>query len=539
MIALLGAHNVQQQSSFQSRKIESGELSEEFTFLDENIPSKEGVNFTQSDGRVNVSSVTRDHKDNFRNKDAGSTQSQNLFPEEKRPNIVFVLADDLGWHDVGYHGSIIDTPNIDHLAAEGVKLENYYVSSWCAPSRVNLLTGRYRIRTGLYGDVCDFMGIHEITLADKLYEAGYYTAMVGKWHLSGFQHRECYPAHRGFQTFLGFHGGSQNYFTHRRGGSNSEYDFWANDTSIGREYDGRYSTMVYAEEAQRIIRHHRTEQPLFLYLSFQAVHSPLLVPSAYEDKYRTGIEDDKRRVYAAMTSCMDEAIGNVTDTLKETGLWNKTVFIFSSDNGGTPTFGGSNWPLRGRKGLWYEGGIRAVGFVNSYLLSNHVTGSTNHELIHITDWFPTLLRLAKTDLHRLKPLDGIDQWETISQGKKTNRKEVLLNFLPGNISGNINENREGEATADYFDTMPFAAIRVGDWKLLTGNKDSIGNWEKPAELGMLIIQPQNHGRIELYNVKKDPEERENMADENTLKVHELLLKLKEYSKLVNNDVRLA
>ncbi|XP_077870303.1 arylsulfatase I-like [Saccoglossus kowalevskii] len=469
---------------------------------------------------------------------AHSGDKEDIQPDS-RPNIVFVLADDLGWHDVGYHDSVIKTPNIDQLAAEGVKLENYYVSSWCAPSRVNLMTGRYRIRTGLYGDVCDFMGIHETTLADKLYEAGYYTAMVGKWHLSGFEHAECYPTHRGFQTFLGYHGGSQNYFTHRRGGPHAPYDFWANDTSIAVKYEGQYSTMIFADEAQRIIRQHNTKQPLFLYLSFQAVHVPLLVPPSYEDQYRSLIEDDKRRVYAAMASCMDEAIGNVTATLKEKGLWNNTVFIFSSDNGATPTDGGSNWPLRGRKGLWYEGGIRAVGFVNSHLLSDHVTGTTNHELIHVTDWFPTLLRLAKADLHGLKPLDGIDQWETISRGNVTNRKEVLLNFIPGDTNGVVNENHEGEATADYFDTMPFSAIRVGDWKLLTGNSVIEGNWVKPVELGLRFIRPKKHGRVELYNIKEDPKERKNQANKNKEKLHELLRKLKHYSEQINTDVRMA
>ncbi|XP_070538704.1 arylsulfatase B-like isoform X1 [Ptychodera flava] len=453
--------------------------------------------------------------------------------ESGLPNIVFIMADDLGWGDVGYHDSIIKTPNIDRLASEGVKLENYYGSTWCAPSRLNLMTGRYRIHTGLYGDVCDFMALSETTVAEKLREAGYYTALVGKWHLGGFYNTECNPPQRGFDTFFGYLGGCHGYYTHRRGGPRAKYDLFANDTAVGPDYEGQYSTFIFTKEAQRIVEQHSkrpTEQPLFLYLSYQAVHTPLEVPEEYENIYKNVIEDDDRRIYAAMTTCMDEAIGNVTETLKSTGLWENTVLIFSSDNGATPSGGGSNWPLRGHKGVWYEGGIRLVSFVTSPLLTDQVKGTVNNELIHMTDWFKTMLYLAKGNLKGTKPLDGYNQWETISMGKTTDRKEILHNLIPG-------DQADTEGSIDgFFDRMPFATLRVGKWKLLTGNIVNEGSWTKPAEMGFHIYGPGNHGSIELYNIEEDPEERNNLAQTNTVKLRELYRTLQRYSATINKDV---
>ncbi|XP_077995700.1 arylsulfatase B-like [Glandiceps talaboti] len=454
-------------------------------------------------------------------------------PEVKPPHIVFIMADDLGWYDVSYHGSTIKTPNIDQHAHEGVRLENYYVSSWDASSRLNFMTGRYRIHTGLYGDVCDYMGIGETTLAEKLRQSGYNTALVGKWHLGGLENPVCNPSQRGFDSFFGLIGDDQNYYRHRRD-TQGEDDLWANTTVVGQKFAGKYSTHLFAREAQRIIRQHDTDTPLFLYLSFQAVHTPLYVPTQYEHMYNKTIKDSNRRIFAGMATCMDEAIGNVTETLKQKGLWENTVLIFSSDNGGIPTGGGSNWPLRGHKGLWYEGGIKAVGIVNSPLLPEKVRGTLNQELMHMTDWFKTLIHLARGFLSGTKPLDGYNQWSSISEGEKTKRKTILLNFIPGADHG-INDPR----ISKYFDAMPFATIRSGSWKLLTGNIENEGPWTTPPELGFKIEVPRNHGNLELYNIHDDPEERNNLVDINKSKLNDMLKLLYSYSKTVNKKVRLS
>ncbi|XP_078000474.1 arylsulfatase I-like [Glandiceps talaboti] len=460
-----------------------------------------------------------------------------LVTASTRPHIIFILADDLGWSDVGYHGSIIKTPNIDRLAAEGVKLENYYVAYQCSPSRSLLMTGRYMTHTGLQHLAIAMMQpsclpLDEVTLPQKLQQYGYSTHMVGKWHL-GFYKKECLPNYRGFQSFLGFYQPLEDYFYHNI--STDDYrgwDFRRNDDVVAEQYSGQYSTHVFTEEAQHIITNHDNSQPLFLYLSFQAVHTPLQVPSRYSDLYKDLIPDnEERRIYAGMTTCMDEAIGNVTRTLQQTGLWENTVLIFSTDNGGV-TWLGTNWPLRGGKTSLYEGGIRAVGFVNSPLLGDHVRGTATKELIHMSDWFPTLVRLAGGTLIGNKKLDGYNQWETISQGAPTVRNEILLNIDPLYKSPSINKiNGEKWADNQHFNISIRAGIRAGEWKLMTGSAGN-GSWVPPLESTTKAIHPERSSTkvIQLFNIVSDPYERYNRAEEQPAVVEALLKKLSYYYK---------
>ncbi|XP_070542676.1 arylsulfatase B-like [Ptychodera flava] len=450
-----------------------------------------------------------------------------------RPHIVFILADDLGWDDVGYHGSIMKTPNIDALAAGGVKLENYYMPSLCTPSRSVLLTGRYEIHTGLqHGTILMLQPLclpfDEITLPQKLKEYGYSTNMVGKWHL-GFYTKNCLPNHRGFDNFLGFYQAMEDYYYHNIStGSFNGWDFRRNDEPAHREYNGKYSTHIYAQEAENIIMNHDETTPLFLYLSFQAVHTPLQVPSEYSDMYKDIIpNDESRRTYAGMVTCMDEAVGNVTMALQKRGLWENTVLIFSTDNGGLH-FLGSNWPLRGGKGTLYEGGVHGVGFVNSPLLSDQVRGTVSHELIHISDWFPTLIQVAGGNLIGGRKLDGYNQWETISQGAPSVRQEMLLHIDPlytavKNVKDDIYSDNP------YFNISMRAAIRVCDWKLITGAPGN-ASWMAPSESGMDSVHPEKTpGKaVQLYNIAQDPYEKYNLAEAKPDIVIELLWRLRQY-----------
>ncbi|KAK7474506.1 hypothetical protein BaRGS_00034260 [Batillaria attramentaria] len=289
------------------------------------------------------------------------------------PNIVFVLADDLGFHDVGYHGSRIRTPNLDRLAAEGVKLENYYIHTGLQHRHI-----RSSQPNGLPLD--------SPTLADQLRVAGYSTHMVGKWHL-GFYKSDYLPNNRGFDSFYGFLNGNEDYYTHM---CVDRLDLYQ-DLRPDRSQNGTYSTHLFTEKAIRVIKTHNQSKPLFLYLAYQAVHGPLEVPDSYTEQYKD-IKDTNRKIYAGMVTCMDEGIGALTGALQKAGLWQQTIFIFSTDNGGQRRRGGNNWPLRGNKNSLFEAGVRAVGFVTSPLLQK--TGYVNTRLIHVSDWFPTLVGIA-------------------------------------------------------------------------------------------------------------------------------------------------
>jgi len=236
----------------------------------------------------------------------------------KPPHILFLLADDLGWSDVGFHGSKIKTPNIDKLASEGVILDNYYVLPICTPTRSALMTGMYPIHTGLqhlvllatspYG-----LPLNITTLPQKLKESGYATHMVGKWHL-GYNKWEYTPTYRGFDTFYGYYNGQEDHYTHK---VLDILDFRDNKEPV-RNLNGKFGTFTHAERAEKIIKSHNSSTPLFLYMAFQNVHVPLQAPQQYIDKY-SFIEDENRRTYAGMVDIMDEAIGNITEAMKDAG----------------------------------------------------------------------------------------------------------------------------------------------------------------------------------------------------------------------------
>ncbi|XP_070570424.1 arylsulfatase B-like [Ptychodera flava] len=461
----------------------------------------------------------------------------------RRPHIVFILADELGWHDIGYHGGRVQTPVLDRLAMQGIKLENYYVQPMCTPTRSQLMSGRYQIHTGLqhsviFPDQRLCLPTDEVTVADKLKEAGYSTHMVGKWHL-GHYTEACLPTQRGFDSFFGFYNCAVDYYTYDKG----KYyvfknktrlhmrgkDLWRNDREFeAPKYQGKYQSMVFAEEAQGVLRNHDPDVPLFLYLAFGAVHIPLQVPKKYEDIYRD-VKDDSRRILLAMATCMDEAIGNITRTLKDTGIWNNTIFIFSTDNGAATAFGGSSWPLKGGKTSLFEGGIRAVGFINSPLFPSRLWGTVNRQLIHVSDWFPTLVRIAGGQLRGTKPLDGYDQWDTIIQGTPSPRREILINIDPmipceGCAQQSPWDHKE-------FDVRVHAGIIAGDWKLVTGNPNH-NYWVAPPETpGLKNIYPHEPGKmLWLYNIASDPNEENDLSEDFPGIVDALLDRLAQYNE---------
>lgn len=402
-----------------------------------------------------------------------------------KPNIVYILADDLGWKDVGYHGSDIKTPHIDKLAKTGARLEQFYAQPMCTPSRAALMTGRYPFRYGLetlvipsgatYGLPTD-----EWLLPQALKEAGYSTAIIGKWHL-GHAEAKYWPRQRGFDYQYGPLIGEIDYFTHKQHGV---VDWYRNNKKVNEK---GYSTTLLGNDAVNLIDKHNPAVPLFLYLAFNAPHKPYQAPDEYFDQYKN-IADPSRRAYAASITAMDEQIGRVMEALARKKMLDNTIVIFQSDNGGTfnPMFAGEgdssqlkipcdNGPYRDGKGSLYEGGTRVVALVN---WPNHIKPGVVEGMMHMVDMYPTLVALAGGSTTKAKPLDGMNVWETISDNKPSPRTELVYNI-----------------------ELFRAGIRDGDWKLI---------W--PALLPSIP---------ELYNIAEDPSEKNNIAHQYPGKVTEL------------------
>jgi len=413
----------------------------------------------------------------------------------KRPNILFIIADDIGWKDVGFHGSDIQTPNLDRLAAGGVVLNQFYSLPMCTPTRACVMTGRYPFRYGLQTGVIPTgqtygLSTDERTLANALKETGYATAIVGKWHL-GHGDKKYWPQQRGFDHQYGPLIGEIDYFTHEASGV---VDWYRNGQVVEEE---GYSTTLLGREAVKLIEEHNPDKPLFLYLAFNAAHTPYQAPEEYLKKY-SSIEDASRRAYAGSISAMDEQIGHVVDALASKHMLENTFIVFMSDNGGTrnPMFSGAiadvsnvrlpcdNGPYREGKGTNYEGGTRVVAFAN---WPGHIKpGTTEDGLIHTADWYPTILSLAGAEQVQSKPLDGMDMQATLLTGTPSPRTEIVYNIEPFR-----------------------AALREGDWKLL---------WRTTLP-----------SSVELYNLATDPSESKNLAAEYPEKVAALQKRISELS----------
>jgi arylsulfatase A-like enzyme/dienelactone hydrolase len=404
-----------------------------------------------------------------------------------RPNIVYFLIDDLGYADVGFMGSKdVRTPAIDRLAKEGVILSSFYVQPVCSPTRSTLMTGRYVTRTGVYNVVRPGapwgLPLAERTLPQALREAGYTTAICGKWHLGEFQ-PEYLPMRRGFDHQYGHMFGALDYFTHLRDG---KPDWYRDDKPLQEQ---GYTTHLIAKEACRLIREQPAGKPLFLYVPFNGVHAPYEVPPRYKQAFPN--LRGNRQTMAAMLAVVDEAIGQITAALEEEGLRKNTLIVFASDNGGpAPGRVSHNTPLRAGKGTIYEGGVRACAFAT---WPGHLpAGKIITEPMHMVDWYPTLLKLAGASLEQKLALDGLDAWPMLTQGAKSPHDAILL---------------AGTAPTRM-------ALRMGDWKLLL-RADGPTAEETPAG------GDTGTGEVELYNLAEDIGESRNLAAAEPQRVKEM------------------
>jgi arylsulfatase B len=340
----------------------------------------------------------------------------------RQPNIIVLLADDLGFADVGFRGGEIETPSIDRLAREGVVLDRYYVAPICSPTRAALMTGRDPIKLGIaYDQINPWNNVglapSETTLAELLKGDGYQTALVGKWHLGHTQQPQL-PNAQGFDHFYGHLHTNTNYYKHTR---ENGHDLQQNGNSVSAS--GEYLTHLVAREAVRVIRERDASRPFFLYVPFTAPHSPMQAPKATIEKYAKLPKTAYRNVYAAMVDEMDQAIGQILAVLDEEQIAEETIVVFSSDNGGSDVYGGTNAPLRGFKGQTFEGGIR-VGAVIRWP-DQLEGGRTVEQMVTVMDLMPTLASAAGVPIQRAVRLDGIDMWPAIARDQQVLREKPV------------------------------------------------------------------------------------------------------------------
>ena len=401
-----------------------------------------------------------------------------------KPNILLIVGDDMGYSDIGFHGcKYIPTPNLDALAKSGVRFSSGYVTGpYCSPTRAALLTGRYQNRFGHEfnpSGAAAGMPIGETTIADRLKSAGYVTGLIGKWHLGNQEAMQ--PQKRGFDEFFGFLGGAHSYFE-----SNG---ILRGNTPV-TEFD--YATDAFGREAVSFIERHQSK-PWFLYLAFNAVHTPMHATDDRLAKF-TGIADKQRRTYAAMMLAMDEAIGKVRRKLADAGLEQNTLVFFISDNGG-PTMpgvtvnGSRNEPLRGSKRTTLEGGVR-VPFLVSW--PARVKPGVYDQPVNQIDLSATALAAAGIEIKPEWKLDGVD----------------LVPFITGAA-------KESPHDALYWRFGAQMAVRSGEYKLVrydTNADTGTGKRNQPVSAA------------KLYNLANDIGETKDLAAAEPDKVKELQAK---------------
>jgi arylsulfatase A-like enzyme len=421
----------------------------------------------------------------------------------ERPNIVFILGDDLGWTDLGCYGSkYYETPNIDRLAEGGTRFTNGYTCGPnCQPTRAALMSGQYGPRTGVYtvGNINRFdwqtrplrpvdnvtaLPLEKITIADTLKSAGYATGMFGKWHLGNTP--PYHPSRRGFDEAIESAGQHFNFKTHPP----TDYP------------KGQYLADFLTDHAVDFIERHK-DGPFFLYLPHYCVHSPHDAKPELIAKFKDKppVNGHNSPVYAAMIASLDESVGRITKKLDELGIADNTLVIFSGDNGGVGgyeraglTKGGitDNAPLKGGKGMLYEGGVR-----NSYIFrwKNKIKpGATNDTPINSVDLYPTLVEVSGAKAPSDYTLDGVSYAGLLTGAKKSLDRDAIYWHFPGYLGAGPGQWR----------TKPAGAVRSGDWKLIEYFED---------------------GQQELYNLANDIGEEHNLAKDNSAKVNELHDKL--------------
>jgi len=339
-----------------------------------------------------------------------------------QPNILFIIADDLGWGDVSYHNKEVITPNLNRLRKQGTTLTRHYSTPVCSTTRGAILTGRNPIVTGVFN--YSPLPVKEILLPQLLKQSGYQTWLTGKWHLAATTTAEEYPKQympnaRGFDHFYGHGGAGIDFYTHTPR-HKSQPDWLRNSKTI---HEKGYTTDLITNEAISLIKNRESDKPFYLQVAYNAVHSPIHTPPGGTAMYKH-INNLNRQKLLATATYMDACIGKLLDTIEQQNIAKSTMIIFISDNGGATKQGAQNLPLKGSKTQVFEGGVRVPAIV-----SWPGKISTEKDLAHFIwagDWFPTICEATQTNIPHSNTLHGVSAWKNILSGKNTQRASFIV-----------------------------------------------------------------------------------------------------------------
>merc|ERR1712038_147777 len=399
-----------------------------------------------------------------------------------RPHVVFFLMDDMGFGDVPWNNDYegISMPHLEALRDSSLILDYNYVGPVCSPTRGSLMTGKYMYKIGqnhgvYYPDHKECLFLSEETIADKLKSMGYATHLIGKWHL-GFCDESCVPTSRGFDSFFGFYGSHINHYKHDFWGG---YDWWFNGEYMNE--NGTWAPHRMNDRAAEIVAAHDPDQPLYMYYASGLIHSPLQSPPGFEYLDDSDPAND-RAIIKQMITDGDAQVGHLVNILKEKGMYDDTIFIFSSDNGGQENRG-NNYPLRGFKSSIYEGGVRVPGVVHYPKgMDPSVQGTRTNEIMYVSDWFNTILSMVGGEQN--PDLDSLDQSGMLLHGEPSVRTELVYNL-------------------DNAYPQPYgqSAIRMGDYKLIVGypgDLDGCSEGPDGANMNDPRVRVQGHGEFSYW-----------------------------------------
>eukprot|EP00756_Hemistasia_phaeocysticola_P017991 Hpha_TRINITY_DN15567_c0_g2::TRINITY_DN15567_c0_g2_i2::g.106567::m.106567/K01135/ARSB; arylsulfatase B len=492
-----------------------------------------------------------------------------------KPHIIFNVVDDLGWNDVGWHDEFgqLKTPKLNKIVKEeAVELNQYYVYRFCSPSRSTFQTGRYPWHIGQQtkmnlnptpGIACG-INLNYTFMAGVLKQAGYSTHALGKWHL-GFQSNDYTPTYRGFDTFLGYYSGAEEHFTHGKSGAWQGISFYDLANNTGKEIKpclsavgnatgadgGVYSSYLYGNETLRILNAHDPSTPLYLYLAWDNVHDPCQAPQNYID-INSDISNGGRRAFCAMMSALDDAVPTIIATLKEKKMWDNTIYVWTTDNGGNLMGDGINYPLRGGKYTFWQGGVRGNAFVTGGMVPAALRGGSWDGRMHAADWYTTFAKLAGVSADHTGDVapDGVDIWEALSSGGTSPRTEVVLQILTNSTGNSLSSDRtcspgnlplcwdqdEPETFASGASDLVQGAIIQGKWKLLYGypgwgNGGKFDDWDKPPSFVSEDVKtptnPPCGASPCLFDIVSDPTEHHDVSAANPELVANMTARLRE------------
>eukprot|EP01083_Nonionella_stella_P085700 237700_1 len=424
-----------------------------------------------------------------------------------KPNIVFMLTDDLGWNSMWNNPETI-TPTLDKLSQNALILESFYTYKYCAPSRGAFLTGRYPFKLCAtrrnFVPPFDMEGIHlgYTMLPQKLNTGGYVSYHIGKWH-QGMISEAYLPINRGFNYSYGFLSGGEDHYSQitdvRCPNNYPVVDIW-NNTHPGYTQNGSYDAYTFSSIAVDVINTHyqkyNEDQPLFLYYALHNTHSPIEAPERFVSMYN--FNQSLRNRFDAMVSVVDETVLNVTTALRSSGLWNNTLFVWATDNGGWVTVAGSNKPLRGGKQSNWEGGVRVPALVSGGIVPDAMLGKSLKGLVHILDLHATFCHVAGVDSNETNAnapsgMDALNMWDYFSgKVERSPRTQIVHDHL-------------------MYSNVTTGALRSGDYKIIVGT-ETLASWYgqfSPNETWNNDMKDIHDCSVDapcLFNVVQDPTE---------------------------------